>query len=353
MNQNQNFQYGAVDLAKFLCALLIVTAHYVTENAEGRINIILDYGVSIYIIVVPFFFVCSGYFLFKKILHNQENEKKIIKMYLQQILLMYCGWSCIYIFFKILTWIRFGTSIEIIQKYILNSVFYSTYKTIWFLPALCIGVLLTYYFYTKWGIKKTLVIAILFYILGSLGVSYSFIFENTPIVKLLEGYNYIFVSTRNGFFNGFPFITIGLLIANKEYSSENRTSILKSLSLSVLFGVLFVIEAFVLKFRFQTINVNTLLFLLPFVYYFLKLCLGVTIRSGSFFKWMRKMSTTMFLCQRIFLTAIPELFPNCFFSKILEGNPYVGLLYIVCSTLFMSEIILLLAKKSKLVASIC
>ena len=78
-------QYGLIDLVKFLCALLIVAAHYVTENATGRIHSLVDYGVSLYVIVVPFFFACGGYFLFRKVFADPENGGTTVKAYLRRI----------------------------------------------------------------------------------------------------------------------------------------------------------------------------------------------------------------------------------------------------------------------------
>ncbi len=353
MEQKQYYQYGAIDLAKFICALLIVTAHYITENAEGRVNVLFEYGVSIYIIVVPFFFACSGYFLFKKVIANPNDGKKIIKSYLQRILIIYGGWSIVYILFKILTWIRFGLSIEEIWKYLLNAVFFSSYKTIWFLPALCVGIILTFYFSRRFGEKAMLIIALAFYLFGALGVSYSFILNNTtPAEQILNGYNYVFASTRNGIFYGFPFVTIGLLIAKEDCNNQKKNT-LKYFILAILFGIMFVVEAFILKFKFYAINANTLLFLLPFTYCFVRLCLGIPWKANHFFKWMRIISTTIFLCQRIFLSALPELFPYSVFSKILQGNAYIGLIYVLCSTFVLSEIVILLSRRSKIIAALC
>lgn len=48
-------KYGAIDIVKFLFAILIVCAHYISEYADGRINKFIEYASSLYIIVVPFF----------------------------------------------------------------------------------------------------------------------------------------------------------------------------------------------------------------------------------------------------------------------------------------------------------
>lgn len=346
-------QYGMIDIVKFLGALLIVVAHYVTENAEGQINSFVDYAVSLYIIVVPFFFCCAGFFLFTKVFVEPDNGRLIIRQYCKRISVMYSGWSVVYIVFKVATWIRFGASTKGIGKYILNAVFYSTYKTIWFLPASCIGVLLSYEFIRMVGIKKATLIAFLFYLIGAAGVSYSFIIEkNAVLSRVLGVYNYIFSSTRNGFFNGFPFVMVGACIADETHRGKLQ-KILPNLVLTFAFGIAFVAEAFVLKLEFRAVNVNTLLFLVPFIYFFVKLSLSFSIKSGKTLKWMRKMSTTIFLCQRIYLTAIPSLLPSGFFASILSGNPYIGCVCILITTVVSAEALILLSLKSKLISVLC
>jgi hypothetical protein len=352
-SRKKNPQYGMIDIVKFFGALLIVVAHYVTENTEGRINPLIDYAVSIYIIVVPFFFCCAGFFLFTKVFAEPDNGRQIIKQYCNRILVMYLGWSAVYIVFKVATWIRFGVSTEEIGKYILNAICYSTYKTIWFLPALCIGVLLSYKFICKVGIKKAALIALFFYLIGAAGASYSFIVEKNVVLNSALGvYNYIFLSTRNGFFNGFPFIMVGACIADEALQGKKWKK-LPNLVLTCAFGIAFVAEAFVLKMKFGATNVNTLLLLVPFTYFFVKMSLSFSIKSGKLLKWMRKMSTTVFLCQRLYLTAFPSLFPSSFFSSILSGNPYIGCVCVLIITVVSAEGLVLLSRKIKLISVLC
>ena len=40
-------KYGAIDIVKFLFAILIVCAHYISEYADGRINKFIEYASSL------------------------------------------------------------------------------------------------------------------------------------------------------------------------------------------------------------------------------------------------------------------------------------------------------------------
>lgn len=347
----RNKEYGFVDIMKFLLSLLIVCAHFISENAAGRISRIVDYASSTYVIVVPFFFVCSGFLLFRK-LDGQDDRGKIMA-YCKKILVMYAGWSVLYIGFTIATWIRFGTTVGSVLHYALNAITYSTYKTIWFLPATVVGVLVTYRLYTKRGLKATCVIAGICYVFGCIGASYSFVLSGiAPLNKILSIYNFIFYSSRNGLFNGFPFVVLGLLISKREktgFSERNR----KNLVLTIAFGIGFVAEAFIIKQRFRAINANTLFFLVPFSYYFVSWCLGIQIQPSRVTCWLRKMSTNVFLCQRLYLSALPALLPESFFVGILIGNPYIGLLCILILTIVTAMGLTTISNRNKWFCQFC
>ncbi len=340
-------QYGFVDIMKFLLALLIVSSHYISENAVGRISSVIDYASSLYVIVVPFFFACSGFFLFRK-LDGGENDGPKIKSYCIRLLVMYAGWSVLYYLFKVLTWIRFGTTTEEVLRDLLHAVTYSTYKTIWFLPATVVGVLMTVFLTRKIGIRGTIAAAAVLYLIGCIGVSYSFLLKDS---KLLSTYNSIFESTRNGLFNGFPFVLIGYLAAKKEKEGFSGT-LKKNVILTAVFGAAFIAEALLIK-KKGAPNVNTLIFLLPFTYSFLQLCLGVKKETGSGTLWLRKMSTDVFLCQRLFLSALPALFPESFFGKLLTGNPYLGWFAVTALSLATAAVLVEIAKRSKWFSRFC
>ncbi|MBQ3215109.1 MAG: acyltransferase family protein [Oscillospiraceae bacterium] len=346
-------QNGAIDLVKFLFALLIVAAHYIAEYATGRIPALLDIGSSVYVVVVPFFFACSGYFLFRKVFANEETGKETIKSYLRRIGLMYGLWSVVYVGLQTAAWLRHGATAESWARYILNALTYSTYKTIWFLPALCIGVGLFWRIYRKKGIKRALIWSAVLYVLGCVGASYSFLLQDSATISgALHGYEYVFVSTRNGLFHGFPLVALGALIAYQE----QRGSTIKPATcwiLTILTGVAFVAEALVLKLFCDAVNVNTLFMLVPFTYFLIRTCLTIPVTSGKGLRWMRGMSTTVFLSQRLWLSALPELLPGTFFAGVLYGNPYLGLCWTLAATLLTAAALQWVGKRSRLIGAMC
>lgn len=98
--------YYAIDVAKFICAMLVVTLHVVTyafanmavdgAPPTGGDNVVMLTLFPLYFvfarIAVPFFFISSSYFLFKKIRKNSDARREIIKKYCLRIFLLFIFW---------------------------------------------------------------------------------------------------------------------------------------------------------------------------------------------------------------------------------------------------------------------
>lgn len=330
---------GLIDIVKFFMAILIVCAHYASE--WGAFPTILDYSFSLYIIVVPFFFTTSGYFLYLKV--KSANEK-IYKDYILRILQLYLAWSLIYFICKIVSWIVQGASFYDILHYFHVSLVFTTYPTIWFLPACAIGALILYVLNKKLSLKSIGIIALGVYIVGSLGYSYSFLLkEGTVLHAIYDAYNKIFITTRNGVFNAFPWMTLGAIIAS-NCSKLKRHRVLYG-GCTLIFLICVVAESIVIKVKFHSSGMDTIFFLIPFIFTLMMLLIkeDIPVRCG---RWMRKMSTLIFVSQRIFLTAIPSIIPVS--SVILTSNSYIGLLYVLISVMLVSGLILIGSKKYKI-----
>jgi serine/alanine racemase len=87
-------QYYCVDLFKFICALMVVAIHIAPLSSYSTL---INYGIQNYLarVAVPFFFVASGYFLFRKT--SYENFDKTIPLaYAKRIFRLYVIWTVIY-----------------------------------------------------------------------------------------------------------------------------------------------------------------------------------------------------------------------------------------------------------------
>ncbi len=299
-----NERYNLMDVMKFLLAILLVCAHTASERVA--LPSLLDSFFSLYIIAVPFFFVASSFLFFRKIVNGSEKNKTYIK-YTKRLGLMYLAWSCLYFFFVFIGWFQKGVDSSVVLDWLHKALIYTTYPTIWFLPALWIAVSLVYLLKYKfnWTTLSIIAISFIMYAFGSLEYSYHSV---TPITESInDGYKSIMISWRNGFFNGFIYAAIGLLIAEK-----GRIRFAVSLFGSCFFGLLFIAEAFVMKKLVPASDANFLMMLVPFSYFFFCMICSFRLPDSELFVTLRKMSMLIFLSQRIFLTAIPSI--------ILDGN---------------------------------
>ena len=72
--------YYGLDIAKFICAVMIISSHFAAER--GHFPPKIDVMFSIYIFAVPFFFTCSAFLFFKKLnaLSDKESQYTYFKM---------------------------------------------------------------------------------------------------------------------------------------------------------------------------------------------------------------------------------------------------------------------------------
>ena len=84
--------YNAIDLVKFLCAIMVFTIHFppfAVENSTAKqmLNFLLQNCLCR--LAVPFYFIVSGFFLFRKMSFDNLNFKTIknycFKMYYKSV----------------------------------------------------------------------------------------------------------------------------------------------------------------------------------------------------------------------------------------------------------------------------
>lgn len=150
------------------------------------------------------------------------------------------------------------------------------------------------------------------------------------------------ITWRNGFFNGFVYASIGLLIAEKGHNSLPNTIIG-----TIVFGVLFLVEALVMKRIVPSSDANFLLMLVPFSYYFFNLICNIKLPESKVYLPLRKMSMLIFLSQRLFLTAIPSVTSGWGIWKITD-NAILALMFVVIEVVAFSYLTLKASEKVKI-----
>ena len=336
--------YWSLDLAKMLCALLIISAHFASE--WGSFPSVIDYGFSIYIIGVPFFFCCSGFLFFKKLdaLGTREEKHAYFVKYQKRIWIMYAGWPLIYLPFQVCIWISHGDVLGEFLKYVHSALVIQTFATIWFLPALAIGVAITYFLVTRLSKGQMIALAVVLYIIGMLGYSYRFAADAIGLGGVYDAYLMVFETTRNGLFNAVPFIYMGALVARKDIAVGTK-GFLKYGVLSAVSFVLMIGESFILKLKFNPKGMDIGIFVAVFTYFFIMMLLHIELKENVLWLWCRKISLGVFVSQRLFLTCLPFALPFVF--EPLYSNSYIGLAAVIAMTVVFSIILSKLGEKVK------
>lgn len=196
--------YPAVDIAKFICAILVIGIH--TEPVVFNFFLDKAFGVGTRL-AVPFFFISSSYFLFRKRINDSNFS---IKPYISRVATIYFSWSLIYLPLRICSWIDTGASLSNISFLYIKDIFVTgTYLHLWFLPSLIIGVILVGTLLEFMKIKGVLVASLIMFCVGTMLSTYLPVTEatigNTGVLKVVIDN----IGTRNGLFYAFPYVALG------------------------------------------------------------------------------------------------------------------------------------------------
>lgn len=197
---------SGVDLFKLISALFVASIHispladfFGIETSDIVSDILFRW-------CVPFFFICSGYFM-----PNPSEDCASTMRYAKRLFTLYAVWVLIYYVFS---------PIEINFEAVMSFVFRDGgIGPFWFFPSLIFSVLTATFLLRHFKTHQIILICVAFYFLSMCGDSYS----NTPATafvrnSFLNFYYEIFGSSREGFLFGTVYIVIGKFI--KKYSSS-------------------------------------------------------------------------------------------------------------------------------------
>ncbi|MBN2669354.1 MAG: acyltransferase [Bacteroidales bacterium] len=232
---------NGIDLFRFIGAFFIMLVHtkygYLPEEYVDNIRISARWA-------VPFFFLCSGYFLQSKITDNKILDFRKIEKNIVNLISIIIVASFVYLL------VNRSFTLEV------SSILTGTYFHLWFIGSLIFGYLFLWYIYY---IKRTRLLPLI----SSL-ILLSALFSDSYDVTMginLDYYTF-------GFFISIPFLYFGLVISRFKFSKTQTQ-------------IIFII--FILSFALQYIESNQL-----FKHYFYpkydhQLLIGTIISSVSLF----------------------------------------------------------------------
>lgn len=323
-------------------AVSILLSHTQNQYALDA-SPILHYILAVSNFGVPFFFACSSFLFFIKNLQLSKKEQRgYYKYFSIRIGKMYLVWSIIYTLFRVSSWIIYGVDFSRILDFLHELIVYTSYPTLWFLPALWLGVSIIYFLKNRISNRNILIVAVLLYIICSLGECYNVVLRTIPSVNtLLSAYLNIFITFRNGVLMGVPFVACGYFVACNYKPTFNKGKYLIS---ALIFSFLFIVESIVIKKFVLSINTHCGLFLLPAIFLIMQYLVCLNLPNKRYYIHLRNQSMLIYLSQRLILTAIPSI-SHYFKDLLIALNPYLTIILVAVLVLLITITIELLSKK--------
>lgn len=299
--------YCGLDTVKLICAVLIVFIHIPPfESVSHTLNALtVNY---ICRIGVPFFFITSGFLLFKKSDGKLPPRSAVVK-YIKRILKLYIIWSAIYFPFTILQMIRSESAVRVFLNWLKNMIFSAGYGVLWYLPATVAAVMVVCLL-LKRGMNINGVIAVCMglYIIGLLGQSYYGLIRpfvsDAPFWTAIKTLYHLIGTTRNGVFEGALFVAMGAKVAGEKSMPKCSTSVLGLLvSMGLLLG-----EVLLVSQKGWRLGYDMYLFLVPCAYFLLKVALCLPDMNGRICKLARNYSSLIYFSHMLaaeFLWMLP------------------------------------------------
>ena len=337
-----------IDIAKFLCALLILFYHYFSEH--GPIFWLFDEMLSLYAVGVALFMIISGFLTYRKlaVIETMKERWAIVKKQSLRILKIYLIWSVPYIIYQVCGWEFSNLNLECVLWKIQGWIFNSTFYTIWFMPALAIGTMLSFWLLEKLPKKAVYILAILFYVMGSLQLTYSFVLKALPLGDSIIEFSATWLGGARGWlFFAFPLITLGSVI--EKYKDKVKT--IPCIIFSVLGVGMILAEGLILRHFVGNTGIDLTMTMPLAVACILCFLISLDVKSSPLLIWMRKMSVLIFMSQRLFLTVLVSFLPASVCS-IIFANTYVGAVIICGLIILFSASIIALSKKLKWFANL-
>ena len=339
--------YNAIDLAKFICAVLVVIIHVPIWRSYGGAGVYyhVDFLLrqAICRIAVPLFFVFSGFFLYRKTALNNFSMNPT-KKYVMHILFLYIEWSIIYFpLYLIMSPISSTGLLHGLSIYIRDFFLIGSYTHLWYLPALIFAVLLiSLLLHLKCNPNKILLISFIFYVFGLLGDAYfgaiSHLLEHEFLGKSSELYFSIFGTTRNGLFFAFFFVSVGMAFSNAKKTLSTK----KALLFFLISLFMLCTESFLLKIFSIAADYNILIFAIPAACFGFAFLESLNLKDNKIYKNLRKLSSLIFYGHLWVDFGVSSFLSLT--AKNLQGTPvhFLGVLFL---TITIALIVIKISQK--------
>lgn len=295
-------QYILIDVLKLLFAFIVMIHHINLQyGIYNQVAIVISYLIDI---IVPFYFVCSGFFLYRKIINKPEEKNQIVSSYLKKIGFMYLIWTCMMFVFRIPEVISIGSNLKEQAiywiKYLRIVLFIGEYQ-LWYLIGLIQAIIIFFFCYKKNTLKYCYFTAIVLWtIKWILAFGRADLGSASILAKIYSIYIIPFGTIRNGVFVGFIYLMIGCFFAKHEINIIRKIktmSYLLTLCCSIIFWCFFIQQ-----------GMEILIDILTMIIVSLSLYLASQIRANKNKVFLRDLSTWVYVSHLFFLLLFQKIF---------------------------------------------
>ena len=272
----------AIDIAKFLAAFFVIGIH---TRPMSHISAFADFALAdiLFRTAVPFFAVCTGYYVSKKM--NQGHLPFIRTV--SRILLLYVGWSFFYLLILSYSWYRSGPlSFDSYVGWSKSFLIGRPYYHLWYLAQLFWALVLFYPIARHLPEKYRVVLAVILWMLGSFDHVYSDIIGVGS--KFVRMYDY-FGELTGSLGRMLPLLLVGNIIACKEGHSQKSVILGTCLCFMGLTA-----EVFILK-HLGAVRFSYVLFTLPLAYFLFILIKNSKVDVGFNSRLLAKSAMNIYL----------------------------------------------------------
>ncbi len=309
---------NAIDLAKFIFAILVVGIHTSPFEAYSEFGSFIFADV-IAGLAVPFFFMASCYFFFSKLIFEngkikkcEENFKRF-KKYFIRLLLLYVLWSAIYLLWQIPEWINIGWfSAWAFVDYFKAALVDRSYYHLWYVLSLLYVIPIMYFLLRHINKKIFAAIMAVVYVAGVL--FYTFGEQYAPEI-LVRIWHFVPTSVVSVLLI-MPSVTPCLFVDDLKLKQSTN------LLLFVVCYIIFVVESILVYFYTERIsNSQYSLLIVPTIYFlfaWLKNCnLGISNKTATM---LRNMSSVIYFAHPMVMNV---------FGLVIAKENLSGIMYFV------------------------
>lgn len=337
---NKQYVYPSLDLMKFICSILVVMIHLTPFGEYEFLNFVIHNYVAR--IAVPYFFVTSGFLLFRKTSYDNFNMNYTFK-YALRLLRMYLIWSVIYFYlnYKIIINDERGL-LHGILVYIRDFLFVGSNGGLWYLNATIFAVILiSILVKKKCSLRRIILLAGILYILGLFDQSwFGLITPLRQIPELWSGLRMlqkIISTTRNGLFEGFLFVGFGMIFAF-NLVKITRSKALWGFIISMFFMF---IETVVVRHFNLAKQQDMYLFLIPVTFFLFDFVMHMEIKERKIYRTLRTLSVLIFYTHVWIIIIVKESFD---YLKIDVNSTTLRFVLVIFLSIIVSYGILKISK---------